>query len=103
MTNTFLQALEAKHRLCKCNKPWVLQSIKSKLIGVDLECANQARNSRLAVYKSTCGACGKPITHSVKFAGSNTVGIDNLKYLASLKLGRIASWDNIVISTDMIR
>lgn len=99
MDTEFNRLIKAKHSMCRCQKPWLLHSIRSKIVGVDLDLANQGRSDRLAVYKSMCGGCGKSLTHCVIFASLKTVGIDNLKNLAILKFGKLIRWNEIVTSS----
>lgn len=81
--NAFYQYFADKFCKCNCDNPFRSNSIKSKVLAVDLDNPEYGRQeSRDIIFLTKCGNCGEDITHGTGFGSYNSYGLENLKGFA---------------------
>jgi hypothetical protein len=88
---------------CTCNSPVLADLTDRKLLAVDLEAPDYARNSsRMIVYGAPCGACRKPLTYGRSMGSFCTTGLKELKAQAVREAGQNIAWRTVITSLDKI-
>lgn len=82
---------------CECLEPNISHHKSKTLVAVDLDYPESPRDeSRYIVYKTKCVDCEKAITIGTSFASYATVGLGELKELASNHANKKINFKNVI-------